>query len=78
MFFGFLMTIGSTILFAFSESAIMMLVSRAIQGKSYSMIQTVTYSSVSDITNGFSLGIGTSFSTVSGLGLLAFKFQGQF
>ena len=32
MFFGFLMTIGSTILFAFSESAIMMLVSRAIQG----------------------------------------------
>ena len=68
MFFGFLMTIGSTILFAFSESAVMMLVSRAIQGTNGFLICLINMCS----------GIGTSFSTVSGLGLLAFKFQGEF
>ena len=43
-------SLASTLLFAFSDTACMMLVSRAIQG------------------------IGTSFSTVSGLGLLAHRF----
>ena len=39
---------------------------------------TVTCCDISDTKTEFCLGIGTSFSTVSGLGLLAFKFQGQF
>ena len=51
MFFGFVMTIASTISFAFADTPMLMLISRSLQG------------------------VGTSFSTVSGLGLLATKFS---
>ena len=65
MFFGFVMTIASTISFAFADTPVLMLISRSLQGVGISF----RYVEV------FENDISEKFSTVSGLGLLATKFS---